>query len=285
MKNKFENVVKQHYIPIFVLKRFVKTQSKLSKFDRNSLLYQWNKISNSGSFQKIKDISVVNDLYEVFDNYGNYVNRNFIETKFCNFERKWGMIFKKLDNCDDLTDIESLNLMLFVIVQYLRIPKIIDMLSSTLMDFVDAHQDYFINVNKSDNNFLNFIKYELFINSDPVILKDLLTILNFSNKKLVVYKSKHKKFCINVENPIVVIPLGNLSDSIFKIKTQKYIDIFYYLPISSDMCIALIHNNDSNDNDLYINVSSQMVSIINKLSFNNGDVICSENDFVIRDLI
>lgn len=287
-KDKRSFAKQQHYIPQFVLKNF-------QNEDNNILLADAKRFPMKAIKSSFNKVMREKDFYEIKDDNGNYILRNYIEDIYSRIEgdiKPSYQEFIDLSKYDDFQDkfvelirkerwpeIES-NLLLYLIITLIRSKKVKKLV--------------YENSNLKGRE--KYIMYLLFTTSQAQTIKyakrmykdqELENILHFikscteqplkslferimSKYQIRVHRALgNKKFFLS-DNPVIV---------------QKFEGEDYHLPISPEVCIGLVPIKFKGDkvlidNHVY-NISDENVDRINEQSILNTDrmiIINSEDD-------
>ena len=112
-------VIKQHYVPQFIMRNFT---------DENGWLCVIDKKASPMRVKKLKTNAILaeKDMYETKNSDGSYFNRNGIENKFAQIERQISNILREVDrdlfNKRALSAYEEGAFALFLALQLVRLP-------------------------------------------------------------------------------------------------------------------------------------------------------------------
>ncbi|MDA2385622.1 DUF4238 domain-containing protein [Bacillus cereus] len=245
MAEKKEFVKKQHYIPQFSIRPFEITKGYCLTVNLETNPFE---ISEN----KTENIMQENDLYEVKDSEGKYVNRNEMEDIYSKFENSIARRFRKLVDVleSDKADIEfnkmvkvttvewakdETNLLLHLILTLIRSPHLKDLIDDNkeIPDFMKPiHYLLMTSGQNKAEKFANELyigdklKYALhFLKTNPEGALQLLFEHLMNNFQLRIYKNRGEKKFFLSDRPILV---------------NKFEEADYVLPISPNICIGTI---------------------------------------------
>lgn len=121
-------VIKQHYVPQFIMRNFA---------DENGLLCIIDKQSSPIRDIKSKSTAILfeNDMYETKNLDGSYFDRNVIENKFAQIERHIANVLQAVDselsNRRTLSSDEEAAFSLFIALQLVRLPLVRKIINSS----------------------------------------------------------------------------------------------------------------------------------------------------------
>lgn len=121
-------VIKQHYVPQFIMRNFA---------DENGLLCIIDKQSSSirAITSKATAILFENDMYETKNLDGSYFDRNVIENKFAQIEGHIATVLQavdsKLSNRQTLSSDEEAAFALFIALQLVRLPMVREIINNS----------------------------------------------------------------------------------------------------------------------------------------------------------
>ena len=129
----------QHYVPQFYLRGF---QSSLGN------VWQYDAVQNALKEIGIPVVAAANDLYTFEDEEGN--KRTDIEKEFARLEGRFSRVISKIDETDELSPVDRVDLAIFCGLQYLRTPKNHDRIQQATsgfakwsMRFMASNQEHF----------------------------------------------------------------------------------------------------------------------------------------------
>ena len=202
----------QHFVPKFYLKRFT--------FD-GKYCYTKNR-SGKINCQKIDEICKMKNTYEIKDDYGIVINKNFVENKLSeldNYCDKFLIRFLKyidtVENNDIIkfeTGMEKQALMLFFVITLLRNNKVI----SKTQKMLKEQFNIFANEHKSRNRGIKNI-FELSTTWSDKLSKKY---------SVLIHRNITDKQFITSDIPIHIVMLGN--------------NEFFYMPLSPKYFMVLI---------------------------------------------
>lgn len=243
MENK--PTIKEHYIPKMILKHF-------SKDGRN--VWKYDKSDKTSKFVPYEKECYINSLYEFEGNYkGKEVN--VIEKGLMKIECKMAdIIQKKIVNEKPITENDKAIILLFTLLQFLRVPRNLDLIKQVNIEILKNS-----NLNMNGDEIDRFSKisalYPIFLST-----KDKKINANFEwamklieGKDLIIYKST-LPFVLNGSSPVNIIPNKNM----------------VFFPITPNRCIAYIPLVKS----LYKDVPNKFVNRLNILSY------CMSDEFI-----
>ncbi|WP_029486862.1 DUF4238 domain-containing protein [Enterococcus gallinarum] len=286
MKNSF--VRQEHYIPQFVLKYFGDTNGKVSFVNVGASPIKMLK----GSALKVMQ---ERDFYEIKNDEGDYVLRNFIEKRYSDIEsyispfynkflkmsqkEDFDTIFKETVQSEEWAEIES-SLLLYLIVLLIR-GKGLKKISYSKTKLPERYQ-HILHLMFTTNNavaaeFVKKIYYgeELegvlhFIKENENNLWDTLQKHIMGNYQIRVFKTKETNRLFLSDNPIII---------------QKFEGEDYILPLSPELCVFLVPLNVEGDlvkiDTKIFGLDNKAVNKINAQSIKNTDqllIISNEND-------
>ena len=121
-------VIKQHYVPQFIIRNFA---------DENGLLCIIDKQSSPIRDIKSKSTAILfeNDMYETKNLDGSYFDRNVIENKFAQIERHIANVLRAVDselsNRRRLSSDEEAAFALFIALQLVRLPLVREIINAS----------------------------------------------------------------------------------------------------------------------------------------------------------
>ncbi|MCR5083368.1 MAG: DUF4238 domain-containing protein [Parasporobacterium sp.] len=255
MSNSFTK--KQHYIPQTYLRGFSPEYEKLnrSNVDKSKYtIWQYNIDINEQSkiSVPIKSICRKNDLYELFDKDGNYINHNWLERVFGALEKMFSKYRKQLEEKAFIKENLSSRCFLtreerkfwstYIILQYLRLPEILFMVENdALSGFGDEIKDFEI------KNLARELCIPLFreLKEDSIELK----VFNALYSPLT-----SMEFHIGVDGDCSLITSDKtIFASADGFPCNEYDEL--YFPITSSICLILLggkNRNKMKDNTVFL---------------------------------
>lgn len=287
-KSKKTFVKQQHYIPKFVLENFKGKDEKILFVDISQHPLKTIR-SCPGKLMREKD------FYEIKDDSGNYILRNYIEDTYSHIEGDIKPNFQELIDLSKRDDFQDQFVEITQSHRWVNIEfSLLVYLITTLIRSKEVKKLVNSNSNLTDKE--KHIMYLLFTTSKVNTVKyaekmysgqDLENILYFienvqeeplknlteyimNNYQIRVHKSLgNKKFLLS-DNPVIV---------------QKFEEEDYHLPISPEICIGLtpimVKGNEVFIDSTLYHISDENVERINEQFVLNTDrliIISDEND-------
>lgn len=286
MANSF--VKQEHYIPQFVLKYFENNQGNVSFVNVEVSPIKMLR----GSVPKIMQ---ERDFYEIKNEEGDYVFRNYVEKRYSDLESyispfynkflemskegNFDIIFKEIVESEEWAEIES-SLLMYLMLLLVR-GKGIKKISYSKSDLPKKHKDI-LHLLLTTNNFVTaefakkiYYGEELeeilqFIKENGNNMWDTLKKHIMENYQIRVFKVNETNRLFLSDNPVII---------------QKFEGEDYILPLSPELCIILVPLNVVEDSwkiDTKIfGLDNKAVNKINAQSIKNTHkliIISGEND-------
>lgn len=286
MVNSF--VKQEHYIPQFVLKYFENNQGNVSFVNVEVSPIKMLR----GSVPKIMQ---ERDFYEIKNEEGDYVLRNYVEKRYSDSESyispfynkflemskegNFDIIFKEIVESEEWAEIES-SLLMYLMLLLVR-GKGIKKISYSKSDLPKKHKDI-LHLLLTTNNFVTaefakkiYYGEELeeilqFIKENGNNMWDTLKKHIMENYQIRVFKVNETNRLFLSDNPVII---------------QKFEGEDYILPLSPELCIILVPLNVVEDSwkiDTKIfGLDNKAVNKINAQSIKNTHkliIISGEND-------
>ncbi|TPR55234.1 DUF4238 domain-containing protein [Enterococcus sp. OL5] len=286
MVNSF--VKQEHYIPQFVLKYFENNQGNVSFVNVEVSPIKMLR----GSVPKIMQ---ERDFYEIKNEEGDYVFRNYVEKRYSDSESyispfynkflemskegNFDIIFKEIVESEEWAEIES-SLLMYLMLLLVR-GKGIKKISYSKSDLPKKHKDI-LHLLLTTNNFVTaefakkiYYGEELeeilqFIKENGNNMWDTLKKHIMENYQIRVFKVNETNRLFLSDNPVII---------------QKFEGEDYILPLSQELCIILVPLNVVEDSwkiDTKIfGLDNKAVNKINAQSIKNTHkliIISGEND-------
>lgn len=243
MKKK-QTTKKQHFIPQMVLRNFCITSQ-----DGSKKLLQIDTLAKSRRLVIPKEICQRKNLYEYKNENNENVKEviNFIENCLSHYEREWNNIFNKIKKFEPLTPENCGLLYLFMIIQWLRVPKNIDNIQNGLkLSYPDLKDFQAINLVRSlifPSNCSGFKNNDIF----QYYIKAVCCF-----KNIHIYHSKEP---LIINDSYLSMPLICSIDS-----RQNYLVHGWFATISPNTCIVISNRSDP---ELYKELPNNFSNYIN----------------------
>lgn len=248
---------------------------------RKPLLRQYDTEKGIERLVSIESCCRKDYLYELYDENGNILSLNYLESRFSIIENMCNIVIDKLEqnymNCFNfetnklvnfkklfyLTEYEKRVLILYIVLQYFRTPKMQVILYNKIKEYIESAEN---NESEDDKLVKSFVKvlsldYERVLqgNFDEIEFELQLVKLYFVNlmhSKLVICFSKFN-YVMNSDLPVVYF-----NDELIT-KTPLIGEALWLFPISAHICLMLTKNELNEKREEYRAIKEKGVFYMN----------------------
>lgn len=265
---------KEHFIPQVYLNGFASSDKRLYFFDLNTLKY-------SDCMVSVKDICYKKDLYEYKNKNDVIIYTNTIERALSVLERMFSKHRESMRSRIKLTDPHTKNFLsdeegvfwiTYITVQLLRMPKIINEISSALAEMIPSNGDSNLHRNTALFLLLPFLRQ---LEPESIEARLYSEIFNSISKMkcTVAYDSLHRFFTSDC--PLYMYaPTQRISDC------RKIV-----FPIDSSLCILFTTEGLYPDNGIITINDYELESIFKSIAYASDEKLYTATRFTKQELV
>lgn len=270
-------IIKQHFVPRFVMKNFADEKERLCVIDKNSSPIRI-------IYPKTTGILFENDIYETKNIDGSYFDRNAIEKKFAKIESYVSNILREINNDllsrGTLSAEEEAAFAVFVALQLVRLPVMKEMIYSNPKRATTS---------ESDKKLFDEAIYRMMLfsreNGFEYLKQNGLDLSDEARKQLKGDSMLEHTASFIVSKCAIYILIAPDNNPYVLTDTPILIDFFsdakYIFPIAPKMaiCCCLLEEASGNELGGFIHAQSEWVSKVNKELCKKAKrwIICKKN--------
>lgn len=265
---------KEHYIPQVYLNGFASSDKRIYFFDLNTLKY-------SDCMVPVKDICYKKDLYEYKNKNDDIIYTNTIEKALSVLERMFSKHRESMRSRIKLTDPHTKNFLsdeegvfwiTYITVQLLRMPKVINEISSALEEMIPSNGDSNLHRNTALFLLLPFLRQLEPESIEARLYGEIFDSIS-KMKCTVAYDSQHRLFTSDC--PLYLYaPTQKISDC------RKIV-----FPIDSSLCIIFTTEELYPDNGIISINDYELESIFKSIAYASDEKIYTATRFTKQELV
>lgn len=281
---------KQHYIPRMLLKRFTYFRIPM----RKPLLHQYDIEKGIERLVSVESCCIKKNLYELLNAQDKYMMSNYLENNLslienrCNaiidkIEQNYKRYFKVKNEVEYLTKEERYTLILFIVLQFFRMPLTQKMLCYLVKESLEIKE------NITENEIATFCKIMSLDYVSVIQGKYKATDIEFTPfiHLFAVFLRSELRICFSKYNFLLncTLPITYLID--INITQHNITEMQWVFPISPHICIMLSKNTENIKREVYKAIGKEGTQYLNDIIVSTSDklLVYKEVDEVIVESI